>query len=89
MDNKKLEKEILGSLDVIKQAVDNLYETNYETIADIRSRLEYLNLIIVKNNKEYIEAIEVATIHLPEHVSAGSSECRTSSELTQDSCRIW
>lgn len=52
MDNKKLEKEILGSLDVIKQAVDNLYETNYETIADIRSRLEYLNLIIVKNSKE-------------------------------------
>ena len=52
MDNKKLEKEILESLDVIKQAVDNLYEMNYECITDIRSRLEYLNLIIVKSNKE-------------------------------------
>ncbi len=52
MDNKTLEKEILGSLDVIKQTIDNLYETNYESITDIRSRLEYLNLIIVKNNKE-------------------------------------
>ena len=52
MDNKTLKKEILGSLDVIKQTIDNLYETNYECITDIISRLEYLNLIIVKNNKE-------------------------------------
>lgn len=52
MDNKTLEKEILGSLDVIKQTIDNLYETNYECITDIRSRMEYLNLINVKNNKE-------------------------------------
>lgn len=67
MDNKTLKKEILGSLDVIKQTIDNLYETNYECITDIRSRLEYLNLIIVKNNKR------IKIIHLPEHISPRSS----------------
>ena len=52
MDNKKQEKEIMESLDVIRQSIDNLYETNYECITEIRSRLEYINLIIVKNSKK-------------------------------------
>lgn len=52
MDNKKQEKEIIESLDVIKQSIDNLYETNYEYITEIKSRMEYINLIIVKNSKE-------------------------------------
>lgn len=54
MDDKELKKEILGSLDVIRQAVDNLYETNYECVTDIRNRLEYINLVIIKNLNEKI-----------------------------------
>ena len=54
MDDKELKKEILGSLDVIRQAVDNLYETNYECVTDIRSRLEYINLVIIKKLNEKI-----------------------------------
>ncbi len=52
MDDKELIKELLQSLDFIKQAVDNLYEMNYECITEIRGHLQCLNLIITKNVKE-------------------------------------
>lgn len=52
MDQHTFNKELLQSIDVIKQAVDNIYEINYEAITEIRSRLEYINLLIAKNIKD-------------------------------------
>lgn len=50
--NEKAEQEIYKSMDVIKQSLELLLQTNMEVISEIQSQLQYINLVICKVDKD-------------------------------------
>ncbi|MFR1672169.1 MAG: hypothetical protein ACLSWI_04410 [Candidatus Gastranaerophilaceae bacterium] len=50
--NEKAEQEIYKSMDVIKQSLELLLQTNMEVISEIQGQLQYINLVICKVDKD-------------------------------------
>ncbi len=46
--NNMPEKEVLKSIDVIREAMDNAFEVNLQSYIELRARLNYLELILTQ-----------------------------------------
>lgn len=46
--NNMPDKEVLKSIDVIREAMDNAFEVNLQSYIELKSRLSYLELVLTQ-----------------------------------------